>query len=143
MFDRQNGVTKVKREGDRATPRGPLKIVGCYYRPDRMIKPNNWALPIRCGDLWSDDPIDSNYNRHVRIPHSYSHESMRRGDRLYDLVLTTDWNWPLATPGDGSAIFLHRWRKPRHPTEGCIALHPQHLLQIAKRISPDTSLLIP
>jgi L,D-peptidoglycan transpeptidase YkuD (ErfK/YbiS/YcfS/YnhG family) len=24
-------------------------------------------------------------------------------------------------PGRGSAIFLHVWRKPRHPTAGCIA----------------------
>lgn len=112
------------------------------YRPDRMARPTDWALPIRPGDLWSDDVKDPDYNMMVRAPHTHSHERLARADRLYDLVILTDWNWPYAVPGRGSAIFLHRWRKPGHPTEGCIAFAPNDLLWIAKRIRHETRLII-
>lgn len=138
----RGGIRDDKREGDGATPRGLHRIVGCLYRPDRMRAPNPWAEPIYPGDLWSDDPNDSAYNHLVRAPYPHSHESLRRADPLYDLVLLTDWNWPDATPGKGSAIFLHQWRKPRHPTEGCIALRRDHLWDIATRLVPGTQLVI-
>jgi L,D-peptidoglycan transpeptidase YkuD (ErfK/YbiS/YcfS/YnhG family) len=52
----RGGVPTDKREGDGATPAGVHRIVGCLYRPDRMARPCDWAVPIRPGDLWSDDP---------------------------------------------------------------------------------------
>lgn len=138
----KGGITSDKREGDGATPRGMHRIIGMLYRPDRIMKPAKWAKPIRPGDLWSDDPEDSLYNQRVRAPYPHSHEALRRGDRLYDLVLLTDWNWPDVAKGQGSAIFVHRWRKPGHPTEGCIGLHPAHLAKIAKTILPGTRLIL-
>ncbi len=139
----RGGVRTDKREGDGATPQGVHSIVGMLYRPDRIMRPANWAVPIRPGDLWSDDPNDPDYNLMVRAPHSYSHECLKRADPLYDLVILTGWNWPSAVKGRGSAIFLHRWRKPRHPTEGCIALHPGDLAWIARRIGYETRLVVP
>ncbi len=85
---------------------------------------------------------DPDYNQMVRRPHSFSHEVLRRADRLYDLVILTDWNWPYPVKGRGSAIFLHRWRKPGHPTEGCVAFAPEHLLWIAQRIGYGTRLIV-
>ena len=137
------GLTDRKREGDGATPRGTHRIVGLLYRPDRLTSPADWAVPIRPGDLWSDDPGDPDYNLMVRAPHAFSHETLRRSDPLYDVVLLTDWNWPGAVSGRGSAVFLHRWRKPGHPTEGCIALHPRDLAWIVPRIGYDTRLIVP
>ena len=134
------GVTTAKREGDGATPAGLHRITGLLYRPDRMAAPAPWARPILPGDLWSDDVRDPSYNRYVRVPHGFGHEELRRADPLYDLVLLTDWNWPDATPGRGSAIFLHIWRKPRYPTQGCIAFRRDHLIWIIKRIGPGTRL---
>lgn len=139
----RGGLSGRKREGDGATPIGTHRIVGMLYRPDRIAKPADWALPIRPGDLWSDDPDDPDYNLMVKAPHGFSHERLRRADRLYDLVILTDWNWPQAAAGHGSAIFLHRWRKPGHPTEGCIALRPDHLRWIAPRIRHETRVVIP
>lgn len=139
----RGGVTPTKREGDGATPRGTHRIVGCLYRPDRMAPPCDWAVPIRPGDLWSDDPADEDYNLMVRAPYTPNHEVLRRADPLYDLILITDWNWPYAERGAGSAIFLHRWRKPGHPTEGCIALRPDHLRWITARIRYHTRLIVP
>ncbi|WP_430465805.1 L,D-transpeptidase family protein [Tabrizicola sp.] len=131
-----------KREGDGATPAGVHRIVGMLYRPDRMAKPTDWALPIGPQDLWSDDPRDEDYNLMVRAPHGFGHEKLRRADPLYDLVILTDWNWPEAQPGRGSAIFLHRWRRPGYPTAGCVAFDPADLLWIAHRITHQTRLVV-
>lgn len=113
------------------------------YRPDRMARPTDWALPIGPSDLWSDDSRDTDYNQMVRAPHPFSHERLRRADPLYDLVVLTGWNWPEAVPGRGSAIFLHRWRRPGYPTAGCVAFAPADLLWIAQRITYQTRLIVP
>ncbi|WP_068108654.1 L,D-transpeptidase family protein [Tropicimonas marinistellae] len=139
----RGGLSTAKREGDGATPCGIHHIVHTLYRPDRLARPAPWATPIRPGDLWSDDPSDPEYNRPIRAPHRFGHESLRRPDPLYDIVLVTDWNSPIATLGRGSAIFLHIWRKKCHPTEGCIALRRDHLLWAAARIAPGTRLFVP
>lgn len=139
----RGGVSAHKREGDGATPVGLHRIVGLLYRPDRMARPTDWAVPIRPGDLWSDDPGHEDYNLMVRAPYPHSHETLRRSDPLYDLVLLTDWNWPRAVKGRGSAIFLHRWRRPGFPTEGCVAFRPDHLHRIAGLIRFGTRLIVP
>lgn len=138
----RGGITSDKREGDGATPRGIHRIVGMLYRPDRMARPADWALPIGPRDLWSDDAKDQDYNLMVRAPYPHSHEKLRRADPLYDLVLITDWNWPYAERGKGSAIFIHQWRRPGYPTAGCVAFHPQDLRWIASRIAYETRLIV-
>lgn len=139
----KGGIKQTKREGDGTTPRGTHRLVGMLYRPDRMAAPTDWAVPIRPGDLWSDDVNAVDYNHMVRAPYPHSHEVLRRADPLYDLVILTDWNWPYAVRGRGSAIFIHRWRRPGYPTEGCIGLRPDHLLWIAQRIRYETRLIVP
>ena len=138
----RGGISTTKREGDGATPAGTHRLVGMLYRPDRICAPADWALPFGPGDLWSDDPKDDDYNTMVRAPHAYGHERLSRADPLYDLILISDWNWPYATPGNGSAIFIHSWRKPRHPTAGCIGFARSDLLWIAARIRHQTRLII-
>jgi L,D-peptidoglycan transpeptidase YkuD (ErfK/YbiS/YcfS/YnhG family) len=138
----KGGITSDKREGDGATPRGVHHIVGMLYRPDRMAAPAPWAVPIRPGDLWSDASGDANYNQMVRVPYAHSAESLRRADPLYDLVLLTDWNWPDAKAGLGSAIFVHQHRRPGFPTEGCIGLRRGDLRWIAARTERGTRLIV-
>lgn len=138
----RGGMVAAKREGDGGSPLGLHRIIGMLYRPDRMARPAPWARPIGPADLWSDDPRDPDYNHPVRAPHRFSHEALRRADRLYDLVLITDWNHPQAVPGHGSAIFVHAWRKPRHPTAGCVAFSRPDLAWIAARIRPGTRLIL-
>ena len=129
----RGGVTDDKREGDLATPRGDHRIVGMLYRPDRIVGMPRWAQPIGPRDLWSDDVRDGDYNLPVRAPHAFGHEVLRRSDPLYDLILVTDWNMP-ATPGRGSAIFVHTWRRPGYPTAGCVAFAARDLMWIARRV---------
>jgi len=139
----KGGLTSDKREGDGATPRGGHRIVGMLYRADRIARPAKGAIAIGPRDLWSDDRRDPAYNALVHAPHGFSHEQLRRADPLYDLVLLTDWNYPNAVPGRGSAIFIHQWRRPGYPTEGCIALRRDHLRWITRRISRKTRVIVP
>jgi L,D-peptidoglycan transpeptidase YkuD (ErfK/YbiS/YcfS/YnhG family) len=139
----RGGVRADKREGDGATPVGVHRIVGLLYRPDRLAKPVDWAVPIGPSDLWSDDSGDDLYNTMVRAPYPGSHERLRRPDPLYDIVILTDWNWPRAEAGRGSAIFLHRWRRQGFPTAGCVAFRPDHLRRIARLIRHETRLIVP
>jgi L,D-peptidoglycan transpeptidase YkuD (ErfK/YbiS/YcfS/YnhG family) len=138
----KGGIKTDKREGDGATPRGIHRIVGMLYRPDRIAKPTDWAKPIGPADLWSDDAAHKDYNMMVRAPYPHSHEALRRSDPLYDLVILTDWNWPYAVKGRGSAIFIHQYRRAGYPTEGCIAFRRDHLHEIARRIRYQTRLIV-
>lgn len=138
----RGGISANKREGDGATPRGVHGIVGMLYRPDRMAQPADWAVAIHPCDLWSDDVRHEDYNLMVRAPYRFSHEKLRRADPLYDLVLITDWNWPRAERGRGSAIFIHQQRRAGHPTEGCVALRRDHLLWIAQRLRHGCRLIV-
>ena len=79
----------------------------------------------------------------VRAPYAPSHERLRRADPLYDLVILTDWNWPYAVRGRGSAIFIHQQRRPGYPTEGCIALSRSNLHKIARKIRYRSRLIVP
>ena len=131
-----------KREGDGATPAGEHRLVGMLFNPARLARPADWALPVSHADRWSDDPRDEAYNTMVRMPHGFGHERLWRADPLYDLILLTDWNWPMSVPGRGSAIFVHSWRRPRFPTAGCVAFAREDLLWMAPRIQHQTRLII-
>lgn len=138
----RGGLTDHKREGDGATPRGVHDLIGLLYRPDRIGRPTDWAVPIGPADLWSDDPRHEDYNLMVRAPYAHSHEKLRRADPLYDLILLTNWNWPRAERGKGSAIFIHQWRRPGYPTAGCIGLGRADLHWIAPRIRLGSRLIV-
>lgn len=146
----RGGITCRKREGDGATPAGLLRVTAALYRPERLgreaLPP--WAQPMPRGLLWSDDPADPAYNRPVLSPdrsadgRRFGHEVMRRPDGLYDLVLLTDWNAFPPVPKRGSAIFLHVWRGPAQPTEGCIAFPLPVLLRVAWALPPGAGVLV-
>ena len=139
----RSGRVTNKCEGDGGTPVGRHRIAGLLYRSDRLRRPAPWARAIGPRSLWSDDPSDPAYNHPVTAPYTGSHESLRRSDPLYDVILVINWNYPIAMPGRGSAIFIHQWRRRAYPTEGCIALPRQALLHLARRVMPGTPVLIP
>lgn len=141
----RGGITAKKREGDGATPVGRHHITGILYRADRIaarLLPSE-ARPIGPRDLWCDEPTHPAYNHQTRAPFAASHEALRRADPLYDVILTTDWNWPEAQPGKGSAIFLHIWRRVGYPTAGCVAFSKADLLWIVRHLAPSSTLIVP
>jgi L,D-peptidoglycan transpeptidase YkuD (ErfK/YbiS/YcfS/YnhG family) len=140
----RGGIGKKSGEGDGITPVGVFRIEQVLIRPDRM----NFAAPalptglIGLGDIWSDDPADPAYNSGLTAyRHPYSHEALRRPDPVYDTVAVLDYNRP-AVAGAGSAIFLHVWRKPRHPTEGCVAFDRFDLADILSRWTDRSRVVI-
>jgi L,D-peptidoglycan transpeptidase YkuD (ErfK/YbiS/YcfS/YnhG family) len=56
--------------------------------------------------------------------------------------MITDWNWPRAVPGRGSAIFIHQWRSPGAPTAGCIAMARQNLIWLVNGLMPEARLIV-
>ena len=111
----KNGVSKLKREGDGKRQLESIKLWACYIDLIEYQQPRKWALPIRPRDIWSDDVKDPNYNLMGTLPSSFGHERLFRSDHLYDLIIITNWNWPYAVKGRGSAIFIHSWRKKSNP----------------------------
>lgn len=114
----------MKREGDGATPRATMKLIGGFTRRDRVSLPPT-LLPmrgIRRDMLWCDAPGHASYNRPVRAPFAASHETMMRNDGLYDVCLVMDWNISSRRRQAGSAIFFHLIRPGYEPTQGCIAV---------------------
>ncbi|MBW0158499.1 L,D-transpeptidase family protein [Sedimentimonas flavescens] len=139
----RGGLRRDKREGDGATPIGRLRILEMFWRADRLPRPAPWARPIGPRDLWCDAADHPHYNQRVRAPFHASHETLRRADPLYDIVLVTDWNYPMAVPGHGSAIFLHQRRRAGYPTAGCLAFRRADLLWLAQRLEPGAEIEIP
>lgn len=128
-----------KREGDGMTPLGTWPIRGVLLRRDRVAPPPKLALPwrwLRPDDGWSDDPADPAYNRPVRHPHPFSAERLWREDGLYDVIVVLGHNDASPVPALGSAIFLHCWSDGR-PTEGCVAVAREELLDILPALGVD------
>jgi L,D-peptidoglycan transpeptidase YkuD (ErfK/YbiS/YcfS/YnhG family) len=120
-------ISVTKREGDGATPRGRLAVVGGYFRHDRLPVARRFGglTPISADDGWCDDPVLPAYNRPVHLPFAGSHEIMCRRDHLYDVCLVLDWNFVYRARWRGSAIFLHLAPVDRAPTQGCIGVDRQ------------------
>ena len=140
----RGGIVDDKTEGDLASPEGIFRLLWLYWRVDRSCAPLS-HLPVRpLGPRqgWSETPEDPSYNLPVRHPHPYPSDQMSRGDRLYDICVVTDQNTDPIVPGKGSAIFLHIWRKPRHPTAGCISFRRQDLEWILARWTIRTRMII-
>lgn len=141
----RTGVNPAKREGDGATPRHrPMPLLATLYRADRVARPKTRlpCRPIRAEDGWCDDPTDGRYNRPVRLPIAASHETMRRDDRLYDVVVILDWNITRRALGRGSAIFMHQTASPSRPTAGCVALEPRDLRLLLARLPARACLTV-
>ncbi|MEM7241057.1 MAG: L,D-transpeptidase family protein [Pseudomonadota bacterium] len=140
----RGGIGVKTGEGDGITPAGTFRILGLGVRPDRVaissIIPQFEIGPM---DKWSDDPKDPAYNHLIRAhDHAFSHERLRRADPLYDAFVILDFNYPEAQPGKGSAIFLHIWRRPRYPTEGCVAFEAADFLDILSTWTADAQIHI-
>ena len=140
------GISVRKCEGDGITPRGRFRLENILFRPDRVAAQElpDCAEPIRLFEIWSDDPRDPKYNRKTSGSRGYgfSHERLFRADPQYDIIVPVAYNRPDPVPGAGSAIFLHVWRSPWHPTAGCIAFRRIDLLWIANHIDARTSLVV-
>lgn len=140
----KGGIRALKREGDGATPLGQMRLVNGWIRPDHV---NLRSAPLGLSRItaasgWCDAVGDRNYNRPVSLPYPASHETMKRPDGLYDLVIVLDFNLKPRRRGGGSAIFMHIARPGLTPTEGCVALPANVLIRLLPRLSARTVLSV-
>jgi L,D-peptidoglycan transpeptidase YkuD (ErfK/YbiS/YcfS/YnhG family) len=140
----RSGLTHAKREGDGATPVGRFRLLGAFFRADRLPRPRTLLplRPIRPSDGWCDAPRHRLYNRPVRLPFAASHERMWRDDFLYDVVVDIAWNRGPIAKGRGSAIFLHLRRPDFEPTAGCVAVAPHRIGRLLACLGPRTRIEI-
>lgn len=133
-----------KREGDGASPIGDWSLKQIFYRADRLAKPQS-ALPCRpiTKDMgWCDAPDHPAYNTRVTLPFAASHEKMWQEDKAYNIVVELGHNDNPPRPNYGSAIFLHVAKPGFTPTQGCIALKVDDLLEVLSYCDPGTRLSI-
>lgn len=140
----RSGARHLKREGDGASPKGSWQLRRLFYRADRMPPPGGTlpARPLRADDGWCETVGDRNYNRLVRLPYAASHETMKRPDGLYDIVIETSHNERPRIQGHGSAVFFHLRRPDGGPTAGCIAVSLRDMRIILGLIGSETRLVI-
>lgn len=140
----RSGTSYVKREGDGASPRGSWELRRLFYRADRLPPPRTALAPrtIRAGQGWCETAGDRNYNRLVPIPYATAHETMKRTDHLYDIVIETSHNERPRVQGHGSAVFFHLRRSDGGPTAGCIAVSLRDMRIILQRVGPKSRLKI-
>jgi L,D-peptidoglycan transpeptidase YkuD (ErfK/YbiS/YcfS/YnhG family) len=138
------GIGKKKIEGDNITPKGTFKIINIYYRKDRIknIISKIKIIKIKRNMGWCDDPKSKKYNQLIKLPTKCHHEKLYRSDKLYDIVLTLNYNMNPIVKGKGSAIFIHLCKNLKNKTSGCVALRKRDMLELIKKIKKTTKILI-
>jgi D-alanyl-D-alanine dipeptidase len=141
--DGKTGPTK--KEGDNTAPAGLFRVGQAYGYDAAAPSGSRWPYQqVTPGWICVDDPRSSSYNR-VFSPASgvkrdwSSAEIMRRADHLYKWIINVEQNVPDPKPGCGSCIFLHVWRRPGAPTEGCTAMEENRMVDLLKWLRPDAA----
>ncbi|MCW8917089.1 MAG: L,D-transpeptidase family protein, partial [Magnetovibrio sp.] len=117
-----------------------------FYRPDRLQCVPDTVLDvaeIQQEMGWCDDPDHADYNKLIQLPHPAHHERLWREDHIYDIVVQLDHNTAPIQSGAGSAIFMHVAKSDYSPTEGCIALNQNDLLELLRNCNGDTVIHVP
>lgn len=127
-----------KREGDGMSPLGVWPLRRVFYRSHRLERPETGlpCIALKPSDGWCDAVGHRLYNRPVSLPFAASHERMWREDYVYDIVVELGYNDDPVMDGMGSAIFWHLARPDFAPTEGCIAIELEAMLQALKLAKP-------
>jgi L,D-peptidoglycan transpeptidase YkuD (ErfK/YbiS/YcfS/YnhG family) len=78
----------------------------------------------------------------VKLPYPASAERLWRDDALYDIVVVLGHNDDPVVDGAGSAIFMHLRRDDHGPTEGCVGLARDDLLDLLANLQPGDEIEI-
>ena len=139
------GITRKKKEGDKATPFGQYKLGPLYFRKDKIknIETKIIKKIIKKNMGWCDDPSSKKYNKLVKIKEkmNFSFEKMYRNDYKYDLLIPIYYNYFKTKKDAGSAIFIHLTKNYKG-TLGCIGLIKKDFLILLKLLKKNSSINI-
>ena len=140
----KSGLTKSKREGDLATPKGDFVLGKLYYRKDRIkaLKCKLKKTIIKKSMGWCDDVKSKKYNQEISFPFKYNAGKLYRKDNTYDIFINIKYNQSPIIKGKGSAIFLHLCNKNYKSTAGCLALQKKDFLKIIPLLNKKTKISI-
>ena len=140
----KNGIKKKRKEGDLITPKGIFSLKNVYYRPDKIknLETKLKKIKIKKNMAWCDDANSRFYNKQIKLPSRYHHEKLYRKDRIYDIIVTLNYNTNPIIKNKGSAIFVHLAKKNYQATAGCIALKKKDLLHLLSVIKKDNKIKI-
>ena len=140
----KGGIKKKIIEGDFITPKGIFSLKKVYYREDRIkgLKTKLKKIKIKKNMAWCDDPKSKFYNKQIKLPNRYNYEKLYRKDKIYDIIITLDYNTNPIVKNKGSAIFLHIAKKNYKPTAGCIALKKEDLMCLLSVLKKNNKIKI-
>jgi len=138
-----NGISLLKIEGDKKTPRGTYSLGALYYRKDRLSKPLTGLkkIPIEKNMGWCDDVNSKYYNKPIKTNKKVKHEKLYRKNRNYDLLIPILYNSLKTSKNKGSAIFLHLTNNYKK-TLGCIGLKKKDMIILLKLVNNKTKIKI-
>jgi len=139
----KNGVSSIKVEGDKKTPKGLYSLGSLYFRKDRVSKPITLlpSIPIRKNMGWCDDVKSKFYNKIIDTKTRSRHEKLFINKNNYDLLIPINYNTTKIKKGKGSAIFLHLTKNFKK-TLGCIAIKKKDMIVLLKIINKKTKIKI-
>ena len=140
----KKGSTRIKKEGDKRTPKGTFKIENLYFRKDRKEKPSTLlkCIKIKKNMGWCDDvKFPKQYNKLFKIKKKIRHEKLNRKDYRYDFLIPIKYNFIKPINGRGSCVFIHL-TKDYKPTAGCIALKEKDFLIMLRLIKKNSKIKI-
>lgn len=124
-----------KREGDDRTPTGAYDLdfaFGVLADPGTKL---DYRRVTDDAIVWDDDPTSSRYNQWVdtSTQSAGTDPEPMYNQPVYDHGVVIDYNHD-ATPGLGSAIFLHVTRGGS--TAGCVAIDKEDLVELMRWLDP-------
>tara|TARA_Y100000389_G_scaffold165145_1_gene169224 strand:- start:9 stop:503 length:495 start_codon:yes stop_codon:yes gene_type:complete len=140
----KKGSTRIKKEGDKKTPKGNFRIENLYFRKDRKSKPSTLlkCITIKKNMGWCDDVrFPKRYNKLFKIEKKIRHEKLNRKDYRYDFLIPIKYNFDKPITGKGSCIFIHL-TKDFKPTAGCVALKEKDFLVMIRLIKKNSKIKI-
>jgi L,D-peptidoglycan transpeptidase YkuD (ErfK/YbiS/YcfS/YnhG family) len=134
----------TKKEGDNRSPAGVFTIGGAWgYDAAIQKHPKLFYRKVTPRDLWVEDPASPQYNRNVILDRDPAtawekKQQMKQDDAAHSLKLFIAHNAPpQVTPGAGSSIFFHIWRRGgAAPTAGCTTMEKSKLQWLISKIDP-------
>ncbi len=125
----------IRQESDLRSPVGIYSIDEIFgLQPLNNLEPFDLPYLHFTSSMEAvDDPQSEHYNKIVdttKTPRDWNSSELLWTIPFYEYGATIGFNINPTIAGLGSAIFMHIWKSPMHPTAGCTAMDKEDLLKV-------------